>query len=211
MTQSVEAVKRCTKCKEIHDVQLFRPHKRSADGLGYWCRHCESHASKLRARRAYARNPEPIRQAAYEWRKKNPEKVRQMKAADWNSLPQERRQERYRASWAAIKADPAKRLHKAMRWRLWSSLVGRNSGRRTFEILGYSLDELRAHLERQFTKGMSWDNYGEWHVDHIVPLAEFGGLEIESPEFRRAWALTNLRPLWAQENLRKKDKRLTLL
>lgn len=84
-------------------------------------------------------------------------------------------------------------------------------GLRTSELVGYSMDELKSHLERQFTKGMSWDNMGEWHIDHIVPLASFKITGPEDPELRRAWSLTNLRPLYADENRSKRDKRTHLI
>ncbi|THD06128.1 hypothetical protein B1991_14390 [Rhodanobacter lindaniclasticus] len=81
----------------------------------------------------------------------------------------------------------------------------------TFELIGYSVDELRSHLERQFLKGMSWGNMGAWHVDHIVPVSSFTITGPDDPELRRAWALPNLRPLWAADNIAKRDKRVTLL
>src|SRR3546814_9626669 len=65
-------------------------------------------------------------------------------------------------------------------------------------------------LERQFLPGMSWDNRGEWHIDHIRPLCAFEFTSPDDPQFREAWALTNLRPLWARDNLRK-GGRLDLL
>lgn len=80
-----------------------------------------------------------------------------------------------------------------------------------FAILGYTRDELVAHLERQFTKGMSWNNMGEWHIDHIVPLSSFSIETPDSPDFARAWALTNLRPMWGIANMSKGGKVLTLL
>ena len=52
---------------------------------------------------------------------------------------------------------------------------------------------------------------GEWHIDHIVPLASFVIAGPDDPELRRAWALTNLRPLWAKDNMRKGAKVETLL
>ena len=90
-------------------------------------------------------------------------------------------------------------------------LRGGKGGRRTEKLVGYSMDELRVHLERQFAKGMSWENMGEWHIDHIVPLVSFAITGPDDPELRRAWSLTNLRPLWASANLSKHDKRETLL
>jgi hypothetical protein len=72
-----------------------------------------------------------------------------------------------------------------------------------FLMLGYTRDDLVAHLERQFLKGMSWDNYGEWHIDHIIPLSSFTIEDWGDSQFVKAWALPNLRPLWAYENHKK--------
>lgn len=72
--------------------------------------------------------------------------------------------------------------------------------------LDYTVSELMAHLERQFVKGMGWHNMDKWHIDHIVPLSSFTITGPDDPELRRAWALTNLRPLWAKQNLKKSSK-----
>lgn len=73
-------------------------------------------------------------------------------------------------------------------------------------LVGYSLAELMDHLEKQFLKGMSWSNADEWHVDHIIPLSSFVFDSYECSEFKAAWAITNLRPLWAKDNLAKSAK-----
>ncbi len=70
-------------------------------------------------------------------------------------------------------------------------------------LVGYTLDALKLHLQSQFKDGMSWDNIGEWHIDHIFPISAFNFTEPEDPEFKQCWALDNLRPLWAKDNLRK--------
>ena len=77
--------------------------------------------------------------------------------------------------------------------------------------LGYSIQQLMQHLERQFPKGMSWANMGRWHIDHRVPLSSFRFESTDDPEFHAAWALTNLCPLWKRRNLRKGDSRELLL
>jgi len=81
-----------------------------------------------------------------------------------------------------------------------------NKYKNTFELLPYSLDELITHLERQFTSGMSWDNYGEWHVDHIIPMSKFNITSVNDESFLECWSLNNLRPLWAKDNLSKNNK-----
>lgn len=72
------------------------------------------------------------------------------------------------------------------------------------EVLGYSVEELRLHIEGQFQPGMSWENRGEWHIDHIKSVAAFVAVGITDPKIINA--LSNLRPLWAWDNLSKGSK-----
>jgi hypothetical protein len=70
--------------------------------------------------------------------------------------------------------------------------------------LGCTIDELRRHLESKFSEGMTWDNYGEWQIDHIYPLSK---LNLEDPEqFKKACHYSNLQPLWRADNIRKLNK-----
>ena len=88
----------------------------------------------------------------------------------------------------------------------------RNGSSPKFEsFAGYSVAELKAHLERQFTKGMTWEkfNAGEIHIDHIVPVTAFDLSDVD--QLRDAWQITNLRPLWAKENIQKSNKRQFLI
>jgi hypothetical protein len=101
-------------------------------------------------------------------------------------------------------------IHNRMAGRLRSSLR-RKGGDCTFLILDYTKQQLIAHLERQFLPGMGWHNMRLWHIDHIIPLALFKCQSADDPEFKAAWALSNLRPLWAGENLKKGAKRVLLL
>lgn len=80
------------------------------------------------------------------------------------------------------------------------------SNNSTFNILGYSVDNLISHLEKLFQPNMNWKNYGQWHIDHIKPDSHFKYNSIEDEEFKKCWALENLQPLWAKDNLKKSDK-----
>lgn len=91
------------------------------------------------------------------------------------------------------------------------SIKGEKAGRKWEALVGYSLADLMAHLERQFLSGMTWENRGDWEIDHIVPLASFEFNCPEDEQFRAAWALTNLRPLWRGANRQKKAKRTHLI
>lgn len=88
---------------------------------------------------------------------------------------------------------------------------GGKGGKSWKTLVGYSVEDLRRHIEKQFLPGMSWDNRSDWHLDHILPISSFKFSTAHDPEFMAAWAMTNLRPLWARENVRKNAKRLYLI
>lgn len=98
-----------------------------------------------------------------------------------------------------------------MRAGIWATIKGKKNGRQWQSLVGYSVDDLKRHLERQFTKGMTWGTFGDWHIDHRRPLASFSFDGPEDPEFKAAWALTNLQPLWAPDNIAKRARLTCLL
>jgi hypothetical protein len=93
------------------------------------------------------------------------------------------------------------RLAHTLRIRVWKVLKGINKSKSTLELLGCSIEQLKDHLEKQFTGGMSFNNYGKWHIDHKRPCASFN-LSKKS-EQRKCFHYTNLQPLWAEDNIRK--------
>ncbi len=105
--------------------------------------------------------------------------------------------------------EPTYRLNQTMSSYLRTTLKykGIRKNNRCWELLvGYTKKELMNHLEKQFKKGMSWDNYGKWHIDHIIPISAFNYKNTEHIDFKRCWALENLKPLWANENEQKGAK-----
>ena len=103
------------------------------------------------------------------------------------------------------RTDPSFRLKCNTRTAVYTCLKEANVAkyRSTFQLLGYTIEELMQHLEKQFTEGMKWDNYGQWHVDHIRPMSSFKFESPDDPEFKECWALNNLQPLWWPDNLSK--------
>lgn len=99
--------------------------------------------------------------------------------------------------------DPAFRTNRAIRGSLICAIRANKQGRKWESILGYTLKDLRAHLAERFAPGMSWSNYGEWHIDHVKPLSLFKITGLYCPVIKEAWALSNLQPLWAKDNIRK--------
>jgi hypothetical protein len=141
----------------------------------------------------YSKNKEHRKQYLKEYREKNIDKIREVK----------RTYERTRKA-----NDPIYKLISNFRTAIYQVLKESNVEKNGhyFEILQYSPDELINHLENQFTDGMTWDNYGEWHVDHITPISLYDIKEIGDSEFMECWSLKNLQPMWGEENIRKSNK-----
>ena len=127
------------------------------------------------------------------WREKNIDKHREYK----------RKYEKHRKD-----TDPLYKLISNFRTAIYQVLKESNVEKNGhyFDILGYTPEELINHLEKQFTEGMTWDNYGEFHVDHKLPISSFNIKEIGDEEFMKCWSLDNLQPMWGEENIRKSNK-----
>jgi hypothetical protein len=100
------------------------------------------------------------------------------------------------------------RLNDSMRGGVYRSIArGLKAGYKWETLVGYTIDQLRSHLEKLLQPGMSWENYGTaWHVDHKIPLAVFNFERPNDIDFKLCWSLKNLQPMDATENRKKQDK-----
>lgn len=216
------AVKSCTKCGESKPIGSFGASPRYAGGVKSWCKGCEK---SYRAAH-YQRNKDRVRAQNSEWHAANRAERNEAMRTAYAANPEkhiarakrakERRPDHYRElNRVAAQRRRESRIDVRLRSRISSQFrycLGTGKGGATTEaLLGYGIPELRLHIERQFLPGMGWGNMGEWHIDHIIPLARFTITGPDDPELRRAWALTNLRPLWAADNIAKGDKLENLL
>jgi len=103
--------------------------------------------------------------------------------------------------------DPTYRLTKYLRTSIWQTFKEKNvTYNGLISCLNYSIHELKSHLEKQFKEDMSWENYGKWHLDHIIPISKFNYKSQSDIEFKMCWDLENLQPLWGKENCSKNNK-----
>jgi hypothetical protein len=107
---------------------------------------------------------------------------------------------------ARCKVDPLFKLERNLRARLYHALKNQKADKkyRTKQLTGCELPFLKEYFESKFTEGMSWENHGEWHVDHIRPCCSFNLTNEE--EQKACFHYTNLQPLWAKDNLSKGGK-----
>jgi len=190
------------------------------------CREDEDRIKTKEKSRLYReKNKDKIKIKRDEWRAKNPDyqknrpedkkEQRRKKVLDKYHEDMkdpikrdEKRKSRLKYHNNKYRTDPAYKLnciissglHKHMKYN------GVCKNRRHWEdIVGYTKEELMSHLESLFQPGMNWGNQGKngWHIDHIVAKSKFKYTSTDDVEFEKCWSLSNLQPLWAEDNMRK--------
>jgi hypothetical protein len=141
------------------------------------------------------------------WRKDNPEKQKGY-LKKYRTINRKKVLARARYYAKKKRLSVSFRLEDAFRSGLYDALRDNKSGRHWESLVGYTLRDLKKHLESKFKDGMSWDNYGRfgWHIDHIVPKSRFNFKTSEDAEFKVCWGLSNLQPLWWSDNVSKSNK-----
>lgn len=189
-------MKKCNKCQQTKESIEFHKHKRSKDGLNAFCKLCKKeyefnyrleHKDAIKSQQAtyYVNNTQKILNKTKAWRAQNIENDRKRKQV-----------------YNKTRLSDTAKLARSIRSRL-SRIISNQS---TSKLVDCSWAELKTHLESQFLPDMTWENhslYG-WHIDHIIPLSAF---DLSDPEqLKKACHYTNLRPLWAKDNLSKGSK-----
>ena len=174
--------KQCNRCKEEKPIVEFPKSSFNKSGYGSPCKECAREKSK-------------------QWRKDNPEYKSVVYEAHkkWVDRNRDYLNARNRKRWHN---DPVFKLKELVRGNIRRAI--KNTRSKPIEtVLGCTCKELKEHLEKQFLKGMEWSNHGEWHIDHIIPLAEAKTEE----EVYKLNHYTNLQPLWGVDNLKKGARR----
>lgn len=167
----------CTKCNQEKPLTEYHKQKATKDGHRLYCKSC----IKIIMAERYIREKSTL--------------ISQVK--DWQTQNQEKRKSYQRK----YQQKPIQRIKRSLRKRIKEIL-----GYKDFSMslaLGCTPKFLRQYLESKFQLGMTWNNYGEWHIDHIKPLASFNLQDKEQRKLANHY--TNLQPLWAADNMKKGD------
>lgn len=179
----------CAECSRQTSLRSYYKHRdKNRQQLKDWKKANRDRVSEYN-KQYYLENKERENQRSRQWKRNNRDKIN------------ENRRRR-------LREDPVYRMEKTMRDFLTRCLRQPKS-KRSQEVLGYTAKELKDHIESQFSKGMSWENHGEWHIDHIVPVSTHIKNGQEDPQVINA--LTNLMPIWAKDNFSKSDQNLYLI
>lgn len=178
---------------------MFNKDNRNSDGLQVKCKDCF---------KEYRLNNKQKRE---EWKKNNTEYYSQYykKNKEKYFLYDKEKRSKYSSNYQKKRRNSDNLFKIQSIFRVRTSLAFKSKGykknTKTEKMLGCSYEKVKTYIEKQFEKGMNWDNHGEWHIDHIYPLSKAKTEKelIELCHYR------NLQPLWANENYSKKDKIIT--
>lgn len=181
----------CTICRKINTATWRDANREQHNSWGK-----RNPTNRAKAQKKYVEaHPEKRKHSANEWARRNREPQRIYR----RGLNKRRQQN-----------DPDYRFRKNLRSRLHKAVTRASAAKsgKTMDLIGCTVAELKLHLERQFTAGMSWHNYGHgadrWSIDHRIPCAAY---DLTDPEQqRRCFHFSNLQPMWHPENVAKGDR-----
>ena len=171
----------CKKCNISKKITEFYKQKKGKFGVKPECKDCIKIYNNL--------NSEYQANYRKKYREDNKEHIAKIKK-DWELIKR--------------KTDPLFKLKQNLRHRTNSAFKSKywQKNNTTKDLLGCTFEEAKEYIEIKFTIGMNWDNYGKWHIDHIIPLSSAKTKE----EMHNLFYYKNLQPLWASDNFRKSDK-----
>ena len=208
----------CKSCIKVYKKEYYNLNKKFVDDKNKKWRDNNKEHSKEYRKKYYKLNKEYCDEKNKKWsnenkelvkdynkkyRIKNKEKIKEYKKKYIEENKENIRKRYNKWEKNRRKTDYLFRLKQNLRSRTRGAFKnkGYSKNTKTQDMLGVDWEVAKQHIERQFKKGMSWDNYGEWHIDHIIPLAS-----AKTPErLKQLCHYTNLQPLWAVDNLSKSD------
>jgi len=187
--------RKCTKCQNIFPATTEYFHKSNNDKFGLYSK-CKSCKNLLETERR-KKNPEKaLFQDKYFREKYKDKKAFYIK--DYAQKNKKRLNEKRRKRYHN---DSKYKMKQILRGRFYATIFKKYQS--SMEI-GCSIDELCLYIESKFLSGMTWENHGEWHIDHIKPCCSF---DLTDPKQQKeCFHYSNLQPLWAVDNLKKGGK-----
>lgn len=187
---------KCSCCLQVKSVESFSKRTETKRGYKSHCKECiktqngkQIDTIKSKTKKYYEKNSTRIKETVRKYYFANKDKVRKYR----------------REYWRVRKTnDVMVKLTINLRSRLSALVLTKDikKTQKSLKYLGCTKQTLRTHLEQKFAEGMTWDNYGQWHIDHIIPLSS---AKCEKDLYQLC-KYTNLQPLWAVDNLKKGNK-----
>jgi hypothetical protein len=211
-------IKKCSKCGEIKSMEDFHKSPHHLYGVSSQCKACacartrahqKQNADKYRkaAREYYASHKIHAKARMKAWESKNRERVNVTHRL-WGLRNPDKVKSHQESTNKIRRGSPKGQINARMAAAVRRTLRSdARNGHGWEKLVGYTVVQLKNHLEKQFLPGMTWENRKLWDIDHIIPLSAFNFQSPENIDFKKAWDLKNLRPLWRFDN-RSKGSRI---
>lgn len=215
LSGEIDSQAKCISCKCVKGREGFFINHNKNNGLSSRCKECTVERNReLRdinpekyseyQKNYYRKNKDSILSKEKMWREENREEILERRRVYYRENSGKIKRVNYEYKKKRLKDDPVFYCAELCRRRISKCLQERGFLKTgsTGKMLGCDWNHLKDHIESQFQDGMSWDNRGDWHIDHIIPLARAKTIE----DVERLCHYTNLQPLWASENMSKGSK-----
>lgn len=187
----------CSCCGKLLPISNFYFCRSTTDGYQGQCKNCESEKAAVRKQNMTEEQKRQRMQYLVEYNAKNRDRIK-----DYQK--QHRKQNKEKLQQMEKQRYMNNRLNKLMSTMIYHSLRENKAERHWEDLVPYNLQQLKEHLESQFTPEMNWDNQGSyWEIDHIIPQNLFNFETENDIDFKICWSLMNLRPLEKAENRRR--------
>jgi hypothetical protein len=223
-------MKLCKKCLKLLPLESFNKQSSNSLNFRHQCKAC----FKQQKAEYYLLNKEKIYRSVTNYYLSNRDKIVSISNANYHNNPQKdslnlKKRIYYSKNKEKIKLkknmwkinnknyekerllDPVFKVKKYLRNRIKQAIKNNQKSGSAVSDLGCSINKLKFHLQLKFHRNprgkheyMTWDNYGEWHIDHKRPLSKF--VLSNKEDFLRACHYTNLQPMWALDNIKKGNK-----
>ena len=198
--KEVNGCVQCCRCLQMKDLSDFYRRKDRPIGIDYKCKKCvQENRSKIN----YLPQNNGIKKCSKCYKNLSLTEFEACKNKKDGRASQCKKC-RHKYKMHRLNTVPELRITENLRRRTRAVLEGINKSKNTLMLLGCDMKFLRKYIEGLFKDGMSWENYGEWQIDHIIPCSKFD-LTKES-EQQKCFHYTNLQPLWKEDNLSKGNK-----
>ena len=190
-------MKRCNYCNVYHPLsdefwRIQTRNDREVPRVVYTCKEKEKHRRQKMKYKLYQKEYREGRKTS------DPEKYREYVR---RYSEKRRSTDSYKKYQLEYRRRTGPRLSRNLRSRLYAAIKGDLKTSSAVSDLGCTIEEFKLYIENQFQPGMTWENYGEWHIDHLLPLSSFD--LTKKSELLEACHYLNLQPLWKIDNLQK--------
>lgn len=204
-------MKICSRCGEDKDFSFFNKDASRKDGFHPYCKSCKQQENQ----KYYKDNKQKISENTKVYYDINKTELLQQQKGYYQDNKQERLmyQKEYRDNHKEKRNEYEKnrrsrdiyhRLRGNLRSRLRMAIKSGQKSGSAVQDLGCSIEDLKVWLEKQFQPGMIWENYGQWEIDHVIPLSMVDLRD--QKQLRKVCNWFNLQPLWSKENISKGNK-----